>query len=188
MKERLLFEKKRDATGLRGKALRRDKAYLNLKKRKTDVLDKIFTSMANLIFFFECIAESDELRSIFENDVLDLLGLRRNSPESHRAGYIFSRLIKSILLTGKIPDGEDAIDFRLLLIDLLQQTLIEKVSISLPDVINREPGAKKNVLDDFDPACAWTRMVRNMVDRNALNGNPHRTFDFNTSRLLSEVV
>jgi hypothetical protein len=186
MQDKLLFEKKRDETDLRGKALKDNEAYLNLKKRKTDVLNKIFTSMANLIFFFESVAEIDDLRSIFENDILDLLGLKRNYPEIHRPGYIFSRLINSILLTGKIPGREDAVDFRLLLIDLLQQALTEKISKSLPSVIDREPGAKKNVLDDFDTARAWTRMARNMVDRNTLSGTPHRIFDIDTSRIFSE--
>ena len=184
MRDKLLFETKRNKENLQGKALKDDEVYSNLKKRKTDVLNKIFTSMANLIFFFECIAENDEIRSVFENDILDLLGVIRNSPERERPGYIFSRFIKSIMLTSKIPEREDAIDFRLLLIDLLQEAVKEKVSVSLPRVIDREHGAKMNVLSDFDKARGWTRMLSNMVDKNALNGTPHRTIDFDTNRIL----
>ena len=184
VQDKLLFEKKRDKENLHGKILKDDEVYSNLKKRKTDVLNKIFTSMANLIFFFECVAENDELRSVFESDILDLLGLRRNSPELRRPGYIFSRLIKSILLTGKNREKEDAIDFRLLLIDLLQQALNEKINKSLPSIIDREPGARKNVLEDFETTRAWTRMIRNMVNRNALNEEPHRTIEFDTSGIL----
>lgn len=183
MRDKLLFEVKRMKGDVKG-ALKDDEAYSNLKKRKTDVLNKIFTSMANLIFFFECVAENDEIRSVFENDILDLLGMRRYSPEIERPGYIFSRFIKSIILTKKIPERDEAIDFRLLLIDLLQEALKEKISISLPSVIDSAHGAKMNVLNDFDKTRAWTRMLSNMVDWNSLNEIPHRTVDVDISEVL----
>ena len=57
MNEKLRFEKSESRIDLRGEALQENRTYSNLKKRKVEVLDRIFTSMANLTFFVECIAE-----------------------------------------------------------------------------------------------------------------------------------
>ena len=73
-------------------------------------------------------------------------------------------------------------------VDLLQEAVKEKVSVSLPREIDREHGAKMNVLNDFDKSRGWTRMVSSMVNSNALNGTPHRTIDFDISRILKGLM
>lgn len=198
MREKLHFEKKRKEEKLQGRELSEDSKYLNLKKRKADVLRRIFTSMANLTFFFECIAENEEIKRVFEDDILDLFGLRRNTPELNRPGYMFSRLMSSILIGGKLSELklEDLLerekvqtnDFSLVLTDLLQQAVNDKVSITLPAIIDEVPDARTNVLSFFNAARGWTKMLEHLVDLDMLSEAPHRTFNFDTSKLLSKKV
>jgi hypothetical protein len=52
------------------KELKEYRRYLD--KEKVRILnDYIFPSMATLLFFFKCVANYPELRSIFENDIKD---------------------------------------------------------------------------------------------------------------------
>src|SRR5919106_435625 len=89
MHEKLRFEKKRKREKLHGRELNEDIEYSRLKKRKIDVLDRIFRSMANLTFFFQCISEYPELADIFDDDVKDLLGIRRYYQQKQEFGFIF---------------------------------------------------------------------------------------------------
>jgi hypothetical protein len=89
MQQKLHFEKKRKSEKLQGRELAEDDEYLALKKRKTDVLDRIFRSMANLIFFFECMAKHSELDELFDEDIKDLLGIRREDPQRQVLGFVF---------------------------------------------------------------------------------------------------
>jgi hypothetical protein len=77
MRDRLHFEKTRNKLKLKGQDLAGDNSYRNLKKRKTDVLDIMFKSMADILFF-KSIAKHQELQDIFEDDIMDLLGIKRN--------------------------------------------------------------------------------------------------------------
>ena len=56
--------------------------------------------MANLTFFVECIAEEEELRRDFEDD-LKLLGIRRSDPLNQVYGFVFYHLVTGILRAGK---------------------------------------------------------------------------------------
>ena len=95
--EKLHFEKKRRQEKMQGKELVGNKRYSNLKKRKIDALNRIFKSMANLTFYFECMpkmmSETKYLKMIHSI----LLGLR-DETSKERYEYIFSRLIRSILI------------------------------------------------------------------------------------------
>ena len=92
------------------------------------MLEKIFTSMANLLFFFECISKYPVLEELFEDDIQDLLGIRRSNPQQQVSGYIFVRLLYSILFVQK-NNNED--DFRLTVNNLLQQVVRNKVKQNL---------------------------------------------------------
>ena len=163
-----------------------------LRTTKVRILnDIVFQAMADLTFFFECIKEHQELRNIFDNDVQDLLGLRRNTSESQRAGYMFSRLIRSILITDEkiglkkvgIRRSKDVKDYRLILTDLLQQSVQDKVRGTLSDAI-WTPEARKNVLDDFGRVRGWTIDLKHGADQNMTNRIPHRIFGFGSGELL----
>src|ERR671931_2300090 len=117
MHQKLQFEREKEKLKLRGKDLAEHDTYSNLKRRKFDVVERVFRSMANLIFFFKCIAEYPELEKVFEDDVLDLLGVKRNDSETDDSGFAFYNLLDYILIGkkgGRYADqGDDRIDFRL---------------------------------------------------------------------------
>lgn len=161
------------------------KRYLD--KEKVKVLDKlIFPSMANLSYFFRCLTIYPQLREVFEDDVKDLLGVKRNNPQENNYGFIFFDLLRSILLIGEeIRVGERDYDkgFRLRLNQVLQEIVWAKVDVSLANVF-KNPSAQRVVADDFNRVWAWTRMLAESVDQSAEdNTPPHRTIRTGTYQL-----
>ena len=138
MQKKLRFERRRMSEELRGKELVENKEYSSLKKRKTDVLDRIFRSMANLIFFFQCIAEYSELAEVFDDDIKNLLGIRRKDPQKQGLGFVFLELMLSIIKVEKQSlDEQNEKDFRLHLTHLLQTIIVDKVRLSTSDTFNK---------------------------------------------------
>lgn len=154
---------------------RTHKRYLD--KEKVAVLDKyIFQSMANLRFFFKSIAAYPQLREVFEDDIKDLLGIRRNNPQPNNYGFIIFNLLHSILQIGEGVYNEKRShnkDFRLRLNQLLQETVWDKVDASLTDVFNNE-SAQRTVADDFNRVWGWTRMLAESIDQSAEDNVPPR--------------
>jgi hypothetical protein len=189
MLQKLHFEKRRNNERLRGRELVEDAKYSSLKKRKTDVLDRIFKSMANLIFFFQCISNYSELSDVFDDDIKDLLGIRRKDPQRQVLGFVFLDLLRSILKVEKEPTKQQSEkDFRLHLSHLLQIVISDKVSSSIVDTFTNGH-ARVIVKDDFTRAWAWTRMIADKVDLDMEEDlSPHRTFDFDTDKLLAEKI
>jgi hypothetical protein len=184
MQKKLRFERRRMSEELRGKELVKNKEYSSLKKRKTDVLDRIFRSMANLIFFFQCLAEHSELAEVFDNDIKDLLGIRRKDPQKQVLGFVFLELMLSIIKVKKQPlDEQNEKDFRLYLTHLLQTIIFDKVRLSTSDTFNNVH-AQAIVEEDLMRAWAWTKMLADKVDLDIENDLlPHRTFNFGTNKL-----
>lgn len=52
--------------------------------------------MINLTYFFQFVASHEELQPIFEDDIKDLLGLRRENKKKE-FGYMFHYLLKGTL-------------------------------------------------------------------------------------------
>ena len=52
--------------------------------------------MINLTYFFQFVASHEELQPIFEDDIKDLLGLRRENKEKE-IEYMFHYLLKGML-------------------------------------------------------------------------------------------
>jgi hypothetical protein len=180
MREKLQFENKKTEQKLRGEELAENDTYSSLKKRKTNVLDRIFTSMANLTFFFKCIAEHPELNKLFEDDVKDLLGVRSMRHEVY--GFMFINLLEGILMLGERSINYEK-DFRLKLSSRLQKMVWDKVLHSSTNVFKTE-GARKAVSDDFARVRAWTEMLADGADEDVDNEVPKRTFDFEIDELL----
>lgn len=166
---------------------------LNLKNRslntkKTRILDQIvFQAMANLTFFFEAISLHPELQEVFENDIKNVLGVRHKSTQEY--GFMFSKLLRSIMLIRDDSHVERYSelerkqgDFRLRLICILQGIVISKAERFLPTVF-RNYKSEHIVWDDLARAWAWTEMLAYPVEEEY--GISHRTFDFDTRKLLS---
>jgi hypothetical protein len=188
-------------------SLEEDKVKRNNKKDRLKVyyLDKhIFQAMANLAFFFEAIAKHPELEKIYEDDIKDLLGIRRKklfdkSMRKPLCGFMFYNLLHNIL---KICDPsrrkEIVKDFRLILNHRAEEIVRKKVSASIPSGYDSKKGGKiiqlvddeenrvyNNILGDFDRVLGWTAMLKSDIDKSQdVEEKPHRTFNFNTEELL----
>jgi hypothetical protein len=160
---------------------RQDKS---LRTEKVRILHEIvFPAMADLVFFFEAIARNENLQSRFKSDVEDLLGIKYN--ESQMYGFMFSRLLRSILTIGAAEAEETTAkskyDFQLRLNHILQGIVLDKVRQYLPDIFQLQE-AQIAVKDDIRRAWAWTgTLAYNITERKEA---PHRTFNFDTKELL----
>lgn len=164
------------------------KRYLD--KEKVNVLnDYVFQSMANVVFFFKCIASYPELRPIFENDIMDLLGVRRLNPQTNNYGFVLFNLLHAMLLVGEglyIDKRGHNKDFRLRLNQLLQEIVWAKFEVSLTQVF-RNSSAQRVVTDDFNKVWGWTRMVAETLDESAEDTKvPHRTIEIGTEHLRED--
>lgn len=168
--------------------LKEHKRYLD--KEKVRILnDYIFPSMATLVFFFKCIASYPELRSIFENDIKDLLGIRRLNPQPGNYGFVIFNLLHAILLVGeglyRDTRGRNK-DFRLRLNQLLQEIVWAKFDVSLSDVF-RNSSAQSSVTEDFNKVWGWTRMLTEGLEDFAEDKRPpHRTIEFEVEHLKED--
>lgn len=156
----------------------------SLRTRKVRILnDIIFQAMADLTFFFETISVYPELQVVFDNDVKDLLGVRRNSVQEY--GFMFLNLLRSILILRDMESKErprnKQDDFRIKLNHILQGIVFDKVRPSLIDVFKLQE-AQIAVKDDFRRAWAWTGTLASNIDEK--EDVPHRTFEFDINELL----
>jgi hypothetical protein len=186
----------------------------NLPRMKVHYLDKhIFQAMADLMFFFQTIAEHKELQEVYEEDIKDLLGIRRANPNELPYGFVFVELISVILsLTAeeyKYPneDENDTLkikkDYKIKLIHKLQEIICEKLQPYLIDVFDNLE-AQKAVANDLSRVLGWVGMLASGVSdehkasRIEKDGTsikyqyeissevnpPSRTFDLDTAKLL----
>ena len=117
------------------------KRYLD--KEKVVLLNRyIFPSMSNVVFFFRYMSRYPQLRRLFDNDVKDLLGVRRPDPNEGNYGFVLSNLLQSILALGTTDrwyqDQDEKInakDFRLRIIPVLIESFKAKVYSALSDVL-----------------------------------------------------
>jgi hypothetical protein len=168
--------------------LKKHKRYLD--KEKVKILNNyIFPSMANVVFFFKSIVSYPELREVFEDDIKDLLGVRRLNPQSNNYGFVFFNLLHSILLVGEgiyIDKREHRKDFRLRLNQLLQELVWAKFEVSLAKVFRNER-AQRVVAGDFYRVWGWTRMLAEGLDEaNEAIQTPGRIIDFDTYHLKED--
>jgi hypothetical protein len=177
------------------------KRYLD--KEKVTILNEfVFPSMTNLAFFFRSISRYPELKKIFDDDVKDLLGINRENPKRDKYGFIFSDLVRAILLIEEEKNDEedeemtdmddfssytqlarkDKSDFRLRLNHILLEIIrIKVLAIDLAGVSKIE---KRFLLDDFNRVMLCTRIIAEGgtqitedTDNEEIENNkpPHRT-------------
>lgn len=96
-------------------------------KRKYDVIDKVFQSLLDVVYFLEFIEDHQELHEAYEDELKDIFGVSDDDSSSqpfhknNRGTSLFSRFLNSSLFNNwTYSDGVNQynpIDFRLLLID-----------------------------------------------------------------------
>jgi hypothetical protein len=153
-----------------------------LRTKKTRVLDQIvFPAMANLIYFFKSIAVHPELQTIFENDIKDLLGIRRDDPQKHDSGFLFYDLLDYIIIgskEGRYSDKrDDRVDFRLILNDQAQKIVAYKMKQSSVSIL-KMGGPRAVINRHFDNVWAWTEMLSQIAMHKVNDkSRPNRTFE-----------
>ena len=156
----------------------------SLRTEKVRILDEfVFPAMADLVFFFEAVTTDEDLQARFRSDIEDLLGIKHD--ESQMYGFMFSRLLRSILAIGVAEPEEithkSKYDFQLRLNHILQGIVLDKVRQYLPDIFKLQE-ARIAVKDDIRRTWAWTgTLAYNIAEKKEA---PHRTFDFDTNELL----
>ena len=186
----------------------------NLARMKVHYLDKhIFQAMADIMFFFQTIAEHKELQEVYEEDIKDLLGIRRDKPNELPYGFVFVELISTILsLRTKeydFPNEDDKNDrikikrdYTLKLTQKLQEIVYDKLEQYVKDIFGN-PDAQKAVTNDLSRVLGWVGMLASGVSDEHNNiqvekdgtrktyhheissevNPPARTFDFDTTKL-----
>lgn len=177
MREKLLYETSNSESRIR-KRKAKNATYSRLKKKKFDVIDRVFRSMANTVFFFKCIAEYPVLERVFEDDIANLLGLRRINQEKD-IGFVFSDLMDYILIGSKEgrfgPGPDNRLDFRLILTHQVQKIIAHKIRQSSVGILAEAP--RRIVNGHFDNVWAWTEMLSHAAEKNAnYKVPPTRTF------------
>jgi hypothetical protein len=180
MKNRLQIEQKKSELKLRGEELSREDELTERKLRtdKTRILDKIiFQSMANLTYFLQSISKHPNLQSIFEDDLKDLFGIRRNNPNAQNRGFMFAKLMTGIISWDPLaidPRVKDKRNFRLTLLRILQEGIFHLI---MQLTIEEFPAhTAKIISQDLARAVAWIDFYASRVeeDKDIL---PRRTFD-----------
>jgi hypothetical protein len=142
-----------------------------LRQDKKRLLDNvIFPSMNNLLVFFERLKENEELLDLFENDIKELFGYIRepqNIDQEDESEYnirhnVIGRFLDSVLTWNieKYPDN-----FRLGLIEQIQQVIFDKVTISMSgSIIDKERLTilSQTIDNDMRRALSWTQFLSSM--------------------------
>ena len=133
-----------------------NKIKRNLDRRKVDVLDNyIFRSMANLIVFFDNLAQYPELRNIYEEDIKELLGFIGQNSKKYEDNIV-TRLLQSILTW---DTNREPINFRLELMSSIQNVIYHKIlNLTLMDENLGESVTNTIVNPDVGRALIWCRM------------------------------
>jgi hypothetical protein len=124
--------------------------------------------MANLDFFFRAIAEYPKLQDVFENDLKDLLGIRRD-PSKYEYGYMLQRLLRAVLIIGNEEYDNNAylnykeVEFRFKLLDNLQQLIWYKYYPYIAKIFKYNPQLQHTVGSDFSRVLGYTGSLADPV-------------------------
>jgi hypothetical protein len=142
------------------KKIEREKAALST--QKTRILnEKIFQAMTDLTFFFGAVGKHTELQLEFNDDIKELLGVRRDNPKSTEYGFTFSALVGGMLLA---YSGRTEKDFRLRLTHDLQRIIWSKISQYMFKVFESEY-TQNSISHDFGRVIGWTEMLMFASDK-----------------------
>ena len=148
--------------------LEKDQSSTNWNTQKSKILNKLFQSWADLIYFLESIAENVELQEYFEKDLKELFevkpehAVKQLSPlfgvdmggmriqETAFARFVFASLI---------PHEDDSENFRLKLLHTLQSIVYAKAWWRLTKRVDYHDIITKSALEDLQKAFEWTYYI-----------------------------
>jgi len=136
----------------------RTKTLANLKIQVLD--DILFPSMANLTYFFNELSKDAELQDVFNSDISEILGIRREHPRPNNYAFMFVHLIHGMI--SREGDEYQENDFRIRLIYELQNLISWKfqgLAMTTFPTGQIRFSAFKAVNDDMNRVLAWTQML-----------------------------
>ena len=148
--------------------LKNNESDRNWDRKKVDTVDKIFQSMADLIYFLEMTAKHSELREIFEKDLEDLLDIRPDSKMQglstllgvqHRGVRLTQTNLTRLIYASLIPHQDDYQNFRLRLLNKLQGIVFEKMWWIMRNKFGSQSQIMDSVVDDMAKCVGWTAML-----------------------------
>lgn len=164
LEDKLQYEKKRKQIVMGGKrdlSKEEEQEGRNLDRRKVYVLNKyIFPSMANLTVFLEYIAKSEELQTLFEDDLKELFFGKPD--ENSDSLIVFQRFIQSAV-TWNWKKKDNANDFRLALIYCLEHILFQYLT-SIGLYLLDPTIANSVVSQDLSRVLMWTKLLARNAD------------------------
>jgi len=135
-----------------------NKDVRNNDEKKVRMLDKLFTSMADLIYFFEFLGNHPELVDKFGEDIEDLLGLKVTEDSKHRAFERFIGATISSESSGGQIMSEGKFNFQRRLIAIMQSII--HISVFGYFLISQEAANFKGMAhDDLTRAEVWTKFI-----------------------------
>jgi hypothetical protein len=156
-------DKELDDRKYAGEDIKKDKNDLEkkhklLNKQKVDVLNRhIFRAMANLTYLLEMMQHHPYIHKRFEGDIKALFLTKSSVVKKHKS--IFERFIEASCMTTLTERGKPLPDFRLILIDMMQQLIFRKMQVIGPRKFNDTSFWEKTMMADMERAVAWIREV-----------------------------
>ena len=165
--------------------LEKDKSSTKWNTQKSRIIDRLFQSWADMIYFLESIADNPELQDVFEKDLKELFEVKPDSSEKQLSPLFaaesgglriketaFARFVFASL----IPHEDEYENFRLNLLNTLQSVVYAKTNWMLTRRGGRDI-VKQSALEDVGKAFRWTYYL-NKSNKDYAD-DPSRFLDFN---------
>jgi hypothetical protein len=131
------------------------KERANINKTKHDLVQRIFISATNLLYFFEFIAGNNLVHKVFEKDVMSLFGAKEAPEKFFKDAntFVMAELIDASILHRNFGPNS----FRMSLLEYMQYTITQTISAMSITELNNEISTQI-VGQDMSRALAWVKL------------------------------
>ena len=179
----------KDFIGDKLRFLKEEESSRTWDTQKVRILDKLFQSTADLVYFLEQIADNPKLQEVFEDDLKELFEVKPEHDTKQLSPLfgdelggiriretLFSRLVFASL----IPHEEEYNNFRVRLLDDLQSIVYAKMWYMLTQRYSRFDIIMQSTLEDLQKALGWTHFQsKSILD---YVNEPKRFFSFSAPK------
>ena len=162
--------------------------------KKSRILDKLFQSTADLVFFLEQIADNPKLQEVFEDDLKELFEVKPEQQTKELSPLFGSQvggikirdtLFTRLVFASIIPHEEEYNNFRVLLLDDLQSILYAKMWYMLTQRYSRFDIVMQSALEDLKKALGWTHFQSKSIHDYVKD--PSRFFKFSAPKFHMRI-
>lgn len=152
--------------------------------KKVYYVDKMFQSLADLIYFLESLANNSELREVFEKDLEELLDVRpynktRGLPSNVGVStgiFLTETNLTRLVYASIIPHQKEFKNFRLKLLTNLQLLVYEKMHYIMQEEYGMMNQISKSIFEDMNRCLGWVTMLSK--PKEFQKENPNRIIHF----------